>query len=388
MNNIHNKWLNDWSTEIYSGPQLSEQYNIPIYLNLTPAQLAIHLFCEFPNKLKDSLSHIPDEYLNNKRNQEFPAFILARCIQGWYKTCTPAPEDWINLKTVLGWLQKKHGPEWRSMFDGERPSLLNWIQESGKATGQEIDEQTAQQVISDNKKSHYKAPRFWSVAQKIAISAWLKSPPTSIQTQLDFIKNVIQMTVSLHRPENEQIVEQMINLDNYPEQWLNQEPLSIPVAIRDYSTGWDTEVRTTCQKAATAHADSLWPDGAPENSKDRVLHLKKIEDTYDALERLFEPWRWIDLNNASVEEKASVWAWITTWAPTYHWDTAIKNMDLHPPVEAIGLDYTGKDAYWWVTTPYDEKLEQAKSWINRMEMDKTDSLKNSSMDSFLDNLFQ
>jgi hypothetical protein len=79
--------------------------------------------------------------------------------------------------------------------------------------------------------------------------------------------------------------------------------------------------------------------------------------------RVFEPWYWPGLEDATLEEQAAIWSWATSWAPTEMWPDLLGNMHIFPDVMDIGMEFTGKDSLWWATASYDEKYVQSLEWL-------------------------
>lgn len=365
-------WLSSWVDASY---QHSASEKLPENYNITAAQASVALLDVFNTRLQEMLLLYPEEY---RTNQLIPVLVLARVLGAWQDTFNPDAQDWLNTRTNLGYYQQRDEKQWRAQFEGSRPSILTWLNRLPEALNYELDDKQIGKMSKSLAASTNAAPRFWMVVHEVWAKIATENPPKSIQDQLNICHASMALGLAIQKNEGG-----VSTGDVLPSFVLELDARSLSVPVRDYQKGWDHFVRTAGRQFALAMAKNNYPDGIPDNSNDRVAHIRLIEENYRNFEVAFEPWRWDGLQDASVEEKAQVWAWLTNWAPAYTWDQTIKAMGIHPPVEATGREYTGQTTLWWLNAPYEEKVVAAQSWFEKAEQELSISKSENNMDEFV-----
>lgn len=374
-------WLSEWVAAVYAGsarPPKPENYGVPTSF------AGVALMESFNEKVQGLVAQYPEEH---RKNQLIPILVLARALGAWQDTFHPSPADWLNMRTNMGYYQQEHEKQWRAQFDGSRPSVLSWLNRLPEAVGYElVDKQTAA-ISKSLKASENASSRFWSTVEAFWVALVKEHPPESIQDNL----NLCTGSIALAKQVQEMYKDQpgMLDVDALPASATARDPLDLAVPVRDYHKGWDYQVRTAGRTFALESAKSHYPDGIPDTPQDRVDHLKFVDHYYNLFERSFEPWRWDGLGAASIEEKAQTWAWLTSWAPEYHWDSTVQAFGIYPPVEAIGREYTGQSTQWWLSASYEDKIVAATKWIEgaSYEMDATRA-EHCKIDDFISGMFQ
>ena len=373
-------WLARWSQAAYAKeqlPALPEEYGIPA------SAAGVALMELFDPKLQTMIAQYPEEH---RKNQLIPILVFARALSAWQDTFSPEPADWLNLRTNLGYYQQKYESQWRAQFEGERPSALSWLSRIAEANGYELTEKQISRMSKSLKASDNAQPRFWSMVSELWSKFAVENPPQSIQDNLNLCMASIAVGLQLQQSFHD--MPSCLNVDTLPPFVHTMSPLELAVPARDYQKGWDYHVRTSGRAFALEQAKTHYPDGIPDDPNDRVAHLKLVDKYYDLFERSFEPWRWDGLEQASSEEQAQTWAWLTGWAPEFQWEQTVKSMGIHPPVEAVGRDYTGQSTQWWLTAPYDEKTQAAKLWIESANYEMDSARKeHCNIDDFIGGMF-
>ena len=348
-------WLARWTQAVYAReplPALPEEYGIPA------SAAGVALTEAFNATVQTLIEQYPEEH---RKNQLIPVFVLARALGAWQETFFPSATDWLNLRTNLGYYQQKHEKQWRDQFEGSRPSALSWLTRIPEAVSHELSEKQITRMSKSLKASENAQPRFWGLVSDFWGKFAAENPPQSIQDNLNLC--VASIAVGLQVQQNMRDIPDCLNVDTLPPFVQAMEPLDLAVPARDYQKGWDYDIRTKGRAFALTQAKTHYPDGIPDDPNDRVAHLKLVDKYYELFERGFEPWRWDGLGQASSDEQAQTWAWLTSWAPEYNWDQTVKALGIHPPVEAVGREYTGKSTQWWLTASHEEKTQAAKVWI-------------------------
>ena len=363
-------WLKDWVHGVYEGDTTAPR--LP-YCGISASQAGVALLEQFNDQVQQVIPQYPEEY---QRNSVVPTMVLARVLVAWQETFKPDAQDWLNLRTNMGLYQRQHEDQWREQFDDTRPSLLSWLYAIPKvALGYEITEEQAKVMQRSVRASDNVPSRFWTEV----ITEWKDHAPAldaSIGEQLAVTRQAIA-TTHLHHTYGDALP---LALDPTV-----TDPLTLPVPVRDYQKGWDVAIRKMGLEYSQEAAKAEFPNGIPDTVDARAQHLKLLDVYYQQFERALEPWRWDGLKDASLEEKAEVFAWLTGWAPEFHWDTAVQNMGIYPPVEANSRQaYTGQTTLWWLQAPYRAKVEQAKTWIAEAELTMTDARQEGcDMDAFV-----
>lgn len=373
-------WLEQWTQAAYAReplPALPATYGIPV------SAAGVALTEAFNTTVQKLVDQYPEEH---RKNQLIPILVMGRALAAWQTTFEPQPADWLNLRTNLGYYQQKHEKQWREQFDGPRPSALSWLNRVPEAVGYELTEKQLTQISKSLKASENAQPRFWSMVSTLWSNFAAENPPTCIQHNLNLCTASIAMGLQIQRVMRDEPTN--LNVDTLPPFVHDMAPFDLAVPVRDYQKGWDYQVRTSGRAFALTQAKTHYPDGIPDNSNDRVAHLKLVEKYYELFERGFEPWRWDGLGEASVEEQAQTWAWLTSWAPEYNWDQTVKALGIHPPVEAIGREYTGQSTQWWLTSSYEEKTEAAQTWIQGASFEMAAARReHCNIDNFISGMF-
>lgn len=366
-------WLSDWVCRVYEG---DTPIDLPYHYGVSAAQAGVALMEVFNEKVQEFIPQYPEDL---QRNSAIPTMVLARALVAWQTMFEPDAQDWLNLRTNLGLYQKLHEDQWTLQFDGERPSLLSWLYDIPKvALNYELDESQAKIMQVSVRSSDNTISRFWTEV----MTEWKEHAPAldaSIEQQLNAVKQAIG-TTHLHHTHGDALP---LSLDA-----TTTDPMTLPAPVRDYHKGWDVAVRKMGLEYSQEAVKKDFPDGVPDHVDARTKHLKLLDAYYQQFERAIEPWRWDGLKEASVEEKVHVFAWLTGWAPEFHWDTAVQNMGIFPPVEASGRqDYTGQTTLWWLQAPYHVKVEQARTWISEAEHTMRDARREGcDMDAFIGQL--
>ena len=373
-------WLASWTQAAFAKeplPALPEEYGIPA------SAASVALTEAFNAKVQTLVDQYPEEH---RKNQLIPILVMARVLGAWQDTFAPSPADWLNLRTNLGYYQQKHEKQWREQFEGPRPSALSWLTRIPEATGFELAEKQVTRMSKSLKASENAQPRFWGLVSDFWGKFAAENPPECIQDNLNLC--VASIAVGLQFQQSMRDMPEYLNVDTLPPFVHDMSPLDMAVPVRDYQKGWDYFIRTNGRAFALAQAKTHYPDGVPDDSNARVAHLKYIDKYYELFERGFEPWRWDGLGQASTDEQAQTWAWLTSWAPEYTWDQTVKAIGIHPPVEAIGREYTGQSTQWWLTASHEDKTKAAQTWIEgaSFEMDAARK-EHCNMDGFISGVF-
>ena len=373
-------WLARWTHAAYAReplPVLPREYGIPV------SAAGVALTEEFNTTVQTLIDQYPEEH---RKNQLIPIFVLARALSAWQETFAPSPADWLNLRTNLGYYQHKYEKQWREQFEGDRPSALSWLTRIPEALGHELTEKQITRMSKSLKASENAQPRFWGLVSDFWGKFAAENPPESIQDNLNLC--VASISVGLQVQKNMRDMPECLNVDTLPPFIQDMAPLDLAIPSRDYQKGWDYYIRTNGRAFALTQAKTHYPDGIPDNSNDRVAHLKLVDKYYELFERGFEPWRWDGLGQASSDEQAQTWAWLTSWAPEYNWDKTVKAIGIHPPVEAVGREYTGQATQWWLTASYEDKTQAAKVWIENASYEMDAARKeHCNIDNFIGGMF-
>lgn len=374
------EWLFKWTQAAFAKeplPALPEAYGIPA------SAAGVALTEAFNAKVQTLVDQYPEEH---RKNQLIPVLVLARALGAWQDTFSPTGADWLNLRTNLGYYQQKHEKEWRAQFEGPRPSALTWLTRVPEALNYELNEKQITRMSKSLKASENATPRFWSMVSDFWAKFAVDNPPQSIQDNLNLCAASISVGMQIHQTMRD--IPDCVNVDTLPPFVHAMDAFELAVPARDYQKGWDYQVRTSGRAFALAQAKSHYPDGIPDDPNDRVAHLKLVDKYYELFERSFEPWRWDGLGEASPNEQAQTWAWLTSWAPEYNWDQTVKAIGIHPPVEAVGREYTGQSTQWWLTASHDDKTKAAQTWIEgaSFEMDAA-RREHCNIDNFIGGMF-
>lgn len=374
-------WLNEWVTAVYAGQprkEKPEHYMVPISF------AGVALMEQFNEKVQALVGQYPEEH---RKNQLIPVLVLARAMGAWQDAFQPSPTDWLNMRTNMGYYQQQHQAVWREQFEGSRPSVLSWLNRLPEAVGYELVEKQTTLMSKSLKASENAAPRFWGMVEALWVALVKEHPPASIQDNLNLCTGSIALAKQMQDVYKDQAT--ALDVDALPVAVATMDPLDMAVPVRDYHKGWDYQVRTAGRAFALESAKSHYPEGIPDTPQDRVDHLKLVDKYYNLFERSFEPWRWDGLGEASVDEKAQTWAWLTSWAPEYHWDSTVQAFGIYPPVEAIGREYTGQSTEWWLSASYEDKVVAASKWIEgaSYEMDATRA-EHCKIDDFISGMFR
>ena len=373
-------WLDQWAQAAYAKttlPPLPLEYGIPA------SAAAVALTELFDANVQALVAQYPQEH---RKNQLIPIFVLARALGAWQESFVPSPSDWLNLRTNLGYYQQKYGLQWRGQFEGGRPNALEWLKRIPEAVGQELTDAQNLRIFKSLKESQNAEPRFWRMVLQLWDKLSCENNPTSLQDNLNLCASSISMGLQAQQAMRD--IPSCLDIDTFPPFVHNMAPLDLAVPSRDYQKGWDHCVRVNGRTFALEQARTHYPLGIPDTPDDRVEHLKLVDTYYQQFERSFEPWRWDGLEQGTAEEQAQAWAWLTSWASEYHWDTFVKEVGIHPPVEAVGREYTGQSTQWWLTAPYNDKVEAAKTWIESASHEMADARKeHCNIDTFIGDMF-
>ena len=373
-------WMSEWTHAMYARqplPVLPDEYAVP------PAAASVFFMDQFNDKLQELVAQYPEEH---RKNQLIPVLLLTRAVVAWQETFKPSRDDWLNFRTNLGYYQQQHETQWREQFEGTRPSALLWLSRLNEAANYEATDIQLTRIGKSLKMSDNGTSRFWTMATSMWSKLAVAHPPTSISDNLALCDASIHAALEVQRHLLDS--PDMFNVDALPSVAMTKDTLDLPVPVRDYHKGWDHFIRTSGRAFALEQAKSHYPDGLPNDVNDRVAHLKLIDQYYNLYERAFEPWRWDGLADATPEEQAKTWAWLTSWAPEYHWDATVKAMGIYPPVEAVGREYTGQSTQWWLTAPYEEKVQAALAWVEGANRDMQASREqHCNIDGFINGMY-
>lgn len=367
-------WLNHWVDCAYQRLPLPD---IPENYRILPSIAGVALLDQFNDRFQAMVAQYPESY---RTNLLIPVLVLTRAIVAWQTSFKPDASDWLNLRTNLGYYQQEYSYQWRMQYPNTRPSILTWFNSIPEALNYEITSEQLKTVKDNIKNSANQASRIWVSIGEIRASLCAERPPETIQDRLDLCNKSISVGMAL--------LQHQANQDTLPSFVLKRNPMDLSVPARDYQKGWDHYIRSTGREYAMNLASSHYPEGIPDTAQDRVEHIRYVEKYYQDFETAFEPWKWNGLEQSSIEEKAQVWAWITSWAPEYVWDETVSNFGVHPDVCAVNRDYTGKSTTWWLTASFDEKVEQAKLWLKKEELVINQSHSESTMDDFVANILR
>lgn len=374
-------WLAAWTEAAYARAPLPDK---PDAFGIPASAAGVALMDAFNEKVQGLVGQYPEEH---RKNQLIPILVMARALGAWQQTFAPGPADWLNFRTNLGYYQQKNEAQWREQFEGNRPSALSWLNRIPESLGYELTDKQVTTMSKGIKASDNAQSRFWTLAFEMWGKFAAENPPATIQDNLNLC--IASITVGLQVQKILCDSPEYLDVDTLPDFVHDKAPLDMAVPVRDYHKGWDYHVRTTGRAFALSQAKTHYPDGIPDDPNDRVAHLKLVDQYYNQFERAFEPWRWDGLGEASVDEQAQTWAWLTSWAPEYNWDQTVKAMGIHPPVEAIGREYTGKSTQWWLTAPYADKVEAAKTWIEGASHEMAAARKDHcNIDDFIGDMFK
>lgn len=392
---ISQEWLKQWADAVYMGeehPSL-EGYAIPTGVAMQ------FLLSQFPTRLQD-MHKMADV-------EEFDAFVptalLARAYRGILLLDKQQEESQFDsnaIQRTWAHIQKPYLEDWKKYGNSNRPIL--WQSQFGSLIDVELTKEDFQELKALFKNDG--VDKAWLYVYETAAM-------TLFQEMYDNPREYLEnMTASTYEQllKSAYIDARQCIIDS----WKTDSPLEV-VFPEDFSLACDTPESSKLTLSRDIALAQVMPVVSDENEKFHLaltkylmdmskhiqadlgkkyktdfkikVELQNIAITFqDKIKKLAKPWYWEGAKEESLEKQAELWAWTTSWANVDKWEPLLNNMSIFPGVEEIGtLGYTGKDEYWWTSTPFAEKYKAALEWIGPAR----ETLKEQQDVNYLDDFF-
>lgn len=348
-----------WVDAVYNGHHPEKA---PLYTSAA----VCHLLDALPRYIEHFRNLYPEE---NRTNEVIGVFVLARAVEYWSQKYDPQPNDWYNFRQNIGLLQQQYGQQLKKWFpDEKRPSFAEWLDKISNIASGLTHDQLLHRTIKSGLRDADKVgePLFWK-----GVTAGLFQNPhykegISVTERMELILNTIDRMREGHRSIKQ--FEREAGVGAYIDYFYDLPIHKVAPPITDYSKSWElaylSYIAAFVKKELAPKVDDL-----VNVAKADVFYFKQqIAQEQTArtewLAKTYQPWAWSELKEATLDEKASVWAWMTSWAPEYQWDPFLKTVGIYPPVEAVTREeYTGKSTAWWLSASFEDKKAAALEWM-------------------------